>query len=440
MTLDEARTLLETHGIHTVECAFPDTQGHMRGKRVPTAHFLRSTAEKGFANADAAFYWDVHCELFEMPHYDPAVDIVDMIVIPDLSTLRPITWREGTAICLCNCISEHSRKPIPMDPRHLLRLQVERARALGFEPVVATEIEFYLLDQDWKPLYETVQCYSLAKSGEYEGVISDIRRTVESFGIVVEASNMEYGPAQVEINMGREGAVEVADSTMIFKNIVKEVALRHGYRTTFMAKPFNGASGNGLHLHGSLERDGVNVYAERTDDEVLNNELMRRFVAGLCVHMPEMSLIANPSVNAYKRIEDYSFAPTNVSWGHDNRNVAVRCIPQAGGASRIEYRGAAADANPYLAIAAMLGAGLNGIERSLELPPAAETDAYADSTQTRLPRTLMAAVDVFEQGSFARDVFGPVFAANYAAIARREGQLYDAHVTEWEFKRYAEYA
>ena len=440
MTLVEARRLLEEHGIHTVECAFPDTQGHMRGKRIPTAHFLRSTAEAGFANADAAFYWDVHCELFELPRYNPAVDIVDMIVVPDLSTLRPITWRDGTAICLCDCVTEHGRGPIAMDPRYLLRRQIERARTLGFEPIVATELEFYLLDLEWKPLYETVQCYSLAKSGEYEGVISDIRRTVEAFGIVVEASNMEYGPAQVEINMGHAEALEVADSTMIFKTIVKEVALRHGFRTTFMAKPFNGVSGNGLHLHGSLLRDGVNAYAETTDDDVLQNELMRRFVAGLCTHVVEMSLIANPSVNAYKRIEDYSFAPTNVSWGYDNRNVAIRCIPQVGAATRVEYRACAADANPYLAIAAMLGAGLNGIERSLDLPAAAETDAYADASQAPLPRTLGAAVEAFERGSFATDVFGPVFAENFAGIARRETRLYEAHVTEWEFKRYAEYA
>ena len=169
---------------------------------------------------------------------------------------------------------------------------------------------------------------------------------------------------------------------------MREIARNHGLRATFMAKPFPGVSGNGLHLHHSLTTDGENVFAQGSDDRPLGNASMRHWVAGLATHAAQLALLANPTVNAYKRIEDYSFAPTRVSWGLDNRNVAVRCIPQVGAASRVEYRGGAADANPYLLAAGVLAAGMDGVERELELPPAAEHDAYADERLPLLPRSL----------------------------------------------------
>jgi glutamine synthetase len=167
---------------------------------------------------------------------------------------------------------------------------------------------------------------------------------------------------------------------------------------------------------------------------------MRHWVAGLTTHTAQIALLANPTVNAYKRIEDYSFAPTRVSWGLDNRNVAVRCIPQAGSASRVEFRGGSADANPYLLAAAVLAAGMDGIERELELPPAAEHDAYADERLALLPRTLGAAIEAWEATPFARETFGEPFADNYAALARYDLGLYEAFITDWETQRYREFA
>jgi glutamine synthetase len=435
-----ASSLIAEHDIDTVEVAFSDLQGHLRGKRVPAGFFLDRTAEKGFAQADATFYWSWHCELPELPHYNPASDIVDMIVLPDLATLRPTPWRARTALVMADTISERTHAPHVMDPRNHLRRQVERCRERGFDPVIATEIEFYLLGEDGKPLWEGIQCYSLQKGAEIEHLVSDIRRAIEAYGIVVEASNTEYAPGQVEINMGHGPAIEVCDNTIVFKSVVRELAQRHGLKATFMPKPFAGVAGNGLHLHHSLLRDGENVFATATDDQPLGNASMRHWVAGLATHAAQLALLANPTVNAYKRIEDYSFAPTRVSWALDNRNVAVRCIPGVGAGSRIEYRGGAADANPYLLTAAILAAGMDGVERELELPPAAEDDAYADERLALLPRSLREAVATWHATPFARETFGEGFADDYAALALYDASLYDAAITDWETQRYQEFA
>ncbi len=436
-----AHALIAENDIDTIEVAFADTQGHLRGKRIPATFFLNKTGEKGFAQADASFYWSWHCELPELPHYNPAADIVDMIVVPDLATLKPTPWRERTALCMADCVTEHGRHPVVMDPRHQLRRQVERCQERGFEPVLATEIEFYLTDaESGQPFYDGIQCYSLQRGAEIEHVVGHIRRVIEAFGIVVEASNTEYGPAQVEINFGHGPAIDACDGTVVFKSVVREIARNHGLRATFMAKPFPGVSGNGLHLHHSLVKDGANVFATATDEEPLGNASMRHWVAGLTSHAAQLALLANPTVNAYKRIEDYSFAPTRVCWGLDNRNVAVRCIPQAGAASRVEYRGGSADANPYLLAAAVLAAGMDGVERELALPPEAKADAYADDRLPLLPRSLTAAIADWEATPFARETFGEHFADTYAGLARYDAALYDAAITDWETQRYREFA
>ncbi|HEY3612695.1 MAG TPA: hypothetical protein VGK92_03270, partial [Gaiellales bacterium] len=193
-------------------------------------------------------------------------------------------------------------------------------------------------------------------------------------------------------------------------------------------------------LHHSLVREGANVFSQAVDEQPLGNPTMRHWVAGLATHAAQIALLANPTVNSYKRIEDYSFAPTRVSWGLDNRNVAIRCIPGAGASSRVEFRAGAADANPYLLSAAVLAAGMDGIERELELPPASAKDTYADDRLPRLPRTLSAAVDAWEATPFARETFGERFADDYAALARYDAALYDAAITDWETQRYREFA
>lgn len=438
--VERAREFLEEHGVHTVECMFADTWGIPRGKRVPTRQFLKIAAGTGFAIANVAYTWDPHCFIFPTAFVKDEDGFPDMHAVPDMATLRPSGVREGTAICLCDTIDPATHAPVPLDGRDLLRRAVNRIRARGFEPIVATELEFHLCTPDWEPVYRGVHCYSMAKGAEVEPVVGDIRRALDVVGIGVEACNVEYGPAQVEVNLGYGEAVAVADATMVFKYIVKQVALTHGLRATFMPKPFMGEAGNGLHVHQSLRGpDGKNAFAvEDLAEGAIRSSLMERYLSGLLAHQLALTAIGCPTVNAYKRVEDYSFAPTQVSWGLDHRLVAVRSVVGHGEATRLESRGASADANPYLVIAGLLSAGDDGLEHDLALPPMVDGDPHVDASLERLPTSLGAAVAELERSAFVRQVFGDMFVDTYLAMLQREVDLFSKYVTEWEAERYRE--
>jgi glutamine synthetase len=326
----------------------------------------------------------------------------------------------------------HSPDPVPLDPRHILRTAEERLAKHGYTATVATELEFYLTDADWNPLYPDIQCYSITKGAELEHIMSDIRHRVEEFGIVVEACNTEYGPAQIEVNLRYGSPMDVADNTVLFKYAVKEIARQHGTRATFMAKPFTGQSGNGTHLHISLRRpDGTNAF---DGDE----PLMMRCVAGLLEHQTELCGLGSPTINAYRRFEDYSFAPKYVNWGGDNRGVAIRTVTGHGPATRIEVRTASADANPHLLVAGQLAAVADALDHEYVLPPACAGDGYAPQDRPLMPRSLQAAIDAINAGSLLREAFGDVFVTNTVQLLQHEVDEFSRQVTEWEKTRYME--
>jgi glutamine synthetase len=441
-TIEEAQRLLERDGIHTVECAFPDSWGALRGKRVPASQFPR-VAEKGFALANACYVWDLTCEIFPIAFANPDTGYPDMVAIPDLSTLRPLTWREGTAIVMCDTIDHRTHEPIVLDPRHLLRTVIGRLQSAGYEPIAATELEFYLCTEDWQPVDDIIDCYSIPKGAQFEGVLSDVRRKMESFGIVVEACNMEYGPGQVEVNLGHGPALGVADDTCLFKYAVKEIARQHGLRATFMAKPFPVHSGNGMHVHLSLrDGSGQNAFDVRDLDGggPMTSSLMQRALAGLLAHQTELTAINAPTINAYRRFADYSFAPTAVTWGLDNRQVAVRTLVDSGAATRIEARGGSADSNPPLVLAALLAAVHDGLEHAYPVPPMTEGDAYAPGAGEPLPASLRESIHALEHGRLLRGALGDVFVDNFLDLLRHEVQAFAGQVTEWEKTRYIEVA
>jgi glutamine synthetase len=427
------------HGVHTIESAFPDSWGALRGKRIPASQF-RGIAESGFAISRAAFTWDLLCGIFPTDYANLDTGYPDMIAIPDPATLRRLTWRDGTAFVMCDCVELHGSDPIPVDPRHVLRTAERRLAALGYTATVATELEFYLCDESWTPLYSDIQCYSISKGAELEHIVSDIRRCVEEYGIVVEACNTEYGPAQIEINLGHGAPTQVADNTALFKYAVKEIARRHGARATFMSKPFMGYSGNGAHLHVSLrDKSERNAFAtDDLDDGFIRNALMRRCVAGLLEHQREIAGIASPTINAYRRFEDNSFAPTFVNWGGDNRGVAVRCITGRGPATRIEIRTGSADANPHLLIAAQLAAICDGLEVTYELPPMCNGNGYASQERPSMPRSLEQAVEAMRGGRLLRTTFGDIFVDNLISLLKHEVEEFGKQVTDWEKSRYME--
>lgn len=439
LDLEPVQEFLERENVDTVECMFADTWGIPRGKRLSPEHFLSTARGKGFAMANVVYTWDMHSTIFPTAFVNDTTGYPDMHVKPDLSTLRLAGWRAGTAYCFCNTIDPETDEAIPFDGRAILGRAVQRMQGVGFEPVAATELEFHLLNADWTPFYTGVHCYSMQKGAEVEPVVSEIKRVLEASGILVESWNVEYGPAQVEVNIDHGPPLHVADSTVVLKYVVKQVAAARGLRATFMPKPYISEAGNGLHIHQSLlGPDGQNAFAESDDGPPLRSKLMRRYLTGLLAHQIDLQPINCPTINAYKRVEDYSFAPTQVSWGLDHRLVAVRTVVDQGPATRLECRWGSAEANPYFVLAGCIAAGVDGIEREHELPPMVTGDPHVDASLTRLPTSLHEALPAFERSAFAREVYGEVFVDAYLVMLRHELEQFARHVTDWEFERYRE--
>jgi glutamine synthetase len=439
VNIEAARELLEREQVHTVECMFADTWGIPRGKRLSTKHFYSAAAGTGFAIANVAFTWDMHSFIFPTAFVSDETGYPDMHVVPDLSTLRVAAWKEGTAICICDTIDPETDEATEMDGRAKLRRAVQRIQGHGYDPVAATELEFHLCNADWTPFYTGVHCYSMQKGAQVEPVVSEIKRVLEATGIVVEGWNVEYGPAQVEVNLGHGSPIEIADATVLFKYLVKHIVAAHGLKATFMPKPYIEDAGNGLHIHQSLRgADRRNAFAEVDDEPPLRSKLMRRYLSGLLAHQIELQAVCCPTINSYKRVEDYSFSPTQVSWGLDHRLVGVRSVADFGEATRLECRWASADANPYLVLAGCLAAGADGLVSDLETPPMVTGDPHIDASLTRLPTDLEGALAAFEQSKFIHDTYGQMFADVYVVMLRHELELFARQVTEWERERYRE--
>jgi glutamine synthetase len=434
--LGHVRELCDRHGIHTVECMFADTWGIPRGKRLPVRQFLKSAE---FAMANVCFSWDMQCFIHPTPFVDDTHGYPDLHAKADLSTFRVAGWQEGLAVCVCDTFDIDTHEPVAMDGRNILRRAIARLGAQGYEPMAATELEFHLCRTDWEPVYRGVHCYSIPKIGDVEPVASEICQALEKTGIDVEAYNVEYGPAQVEMNLAYGPALAVADNTMLFKHVVKQVAVRHGLRATFMAKPFAGEAGNGMHVHQSLRgRDGKNAFAAHDAEPPVQSVLMRRALAGLVAHQRDLQAIMNPTINSYKRVSDYSFAPTQVSWGLDHRLVGVRCVVEHGEATRLEARWASADANPYLVLAGCLGAAAEGLEREIELPPMVSGDPHVDAALERLPTTLEGATANFASSAAARKIYGDMLVDTFVVMLRNELAQFAGSITDWERARYQE--
>lgn len=430
--MEELAERIKREGLHTVEIGFADTVGVLRGKRIPARQFIQS-AHAGIPFCTAVLAWDVQCEIFPgvaFASFDNGYP--DLVARPDPSTFRTLPWREGTGIVLADLYSERG-EILEFAPRQLLKRVMTKALQLGYRPKVGAELEFYLLDEKDNPAYDGIQCYSLPNGEALDPALKDIELMLEAAGIEIEASGTEYGPAQAEINLTYGDALAVADATLLFKNAVKQIARRHGLKATFMAKPWENESGSSFHVHQSLwSIDGTtNLFAE---DEALAH----RVLAGLLATASELAALGAPNVNSYKRFQAESFAPTNISWGHDNRTVSARALLDAGSSSRLEQRSGSADANPYLIIAANIAAGLHGIAGELSPSGHVDGNGYAAAEAVSLPSTLGAALDLLAASSVAREAFGDEFVDLYVAIGRHDMDAHHSVVTDWERRRYLE--
>jgi glutamine synthetase len=422
-------------GVDTVELVLGDSAGILRGKRIPAAMWS-DVAEHGVAIANLLFEWSPLCEVRDDAPYSAIPNgIPDIHLTPLLDTLRRVPWRPGAARVLCEA-READGSPVRVDPRDALRRVVRRATELGYEAKTAFEIEFYLLDAaTHRPREDTMQCYSMERGASYEAVLAPIRNLIRAFGIPVEACNTEYAQGQFEVNLRYGEALETADGAIQFRNAVKEIAHQHGWLATFMAKPFDGLSGSGVHIHQSLWREGRNAFS---DEDGRLSEIGRFYLGGLQRHMPALTLLGSPTPNAMKRREDYSFCPTTATWGGDNRTVGIRVIEGRPSAVRIEQRDAAADCNPYLVIAAQIAAGLDGIERRTEPSARCDRDGYADEDAVALARTIPEAVHALRDSAFATEVFDPLLIETFIGFCEFEHRAIHSHVTELERQRYLE--
>jgi glutamine synthetase len=435
MTLDELKADIAAGGIDTVLLAMTDMQGRLQGKRLTAPWFLQSVVDHGAEACNYLLAVDVDMNTvdgYEMSSWERGYG--DFELIPDLDTLARTTWLEGTAMCLAD-IHWHDGRPVAASPRQILRAQLDRLAERGWTAYAGTELEFIVFtdsyEQAWDSGYRKLTPanrynvdYSLLGTARVEPLLRRIRNAMMDAGMVVEDSKGECNFGQHEINFLFADALRAADQHVVYKNAAKEMAAQEGMAITYMAK-YDEREGNSCHIHLSLRG---------TDGEIVFDEeegLFDRFVAGILAGLRDLTLFLAPNVNSYKRYAALSFAPTTVAWGHDNRTCALRVVGHGAG-RRVECRVPGADVNPYLAISALIAAGLHGIDAGLELEPALEGNAYAAGDRPRVPSNLRDARDLFGAGAIARDAFGQEVVDHYLNNARIELEAFDAAVTDWE--------
>ena len=441
LTREELAAAVGSGEIDTVVVAFTDMQGRLLGKRLHAEFFLEEL-EAEHPMEGCNYLLALEMEMDPVPGYEIASwerGYGDFAVVPDLATLRRIPWLEATALVLGD-VTWHDGSPVQPSPRQVLRAQMERAAALGFTPMVGSELEFYLLREtfseahakgyrDLTPSVPYILDYHVLATTYDEPLLRAIRNGMHAAGIRVETSKGEAWPGQQEINFRFADALTMADNHVVYKNGAKEIAFLHGCSLTFMAKPFEDWIGNSCHIHSSLFRDGEAAFA--SDDALFD-----RYLAGQIACAKELAIFFAPTINSYKRYAAGSWAPTTLAWGHDNRTCGYRVVGH-GKARRVETRIPGGDVNPYLAFAALIASGLHGIERELEAPPALEGNAY-ESDAERFPSTLREAVAALEEGTVARAAFGDQVVDHYLNYARTEQAIFDRFVTDWERSRYFE--
>ncbi|HEY1369401.1 MAG TPA: glutamine synthetase family protein [Gaiellaceae bacterium] len=438
LTQEELRGAVEDGSIDTVIAAFTDMQGRLMGKRLHGAFFLEEL-EAGNGVEGCNYLRALDMEMEPVPGYELASwerGYGDFGLAPDLATLRRIPWHEATALVLCDVVW-HDGTPVRPSPRQVLKAQVDRARELGFEPMFGSELEFFLFRESYEearakhfrdltPSVPYILDYHILASSYDEPLLRTMRNAMTGAGLQVEGSKGEAWPGQHEINFRYADAVTAADGHTIYKTGAKEIAHQHGCSITFMAKPDHTWVGSSCHIHSSLWREGENAFAGES-------EVFRRYLAGQIACLRELAVFVAPNVNSYKRYASGSWAPTTLAWGRDNRTCGFRIVGH-GNALRTETRTPGADANPYLVFAALLAAGLHGIEHELELGPAWEGNAY-ESDVERFPSTLREAIAALEQGTMARAALGDDVVDHYLNYARTEQRLFDQAVTCYERER-----
>jgi glutamine synthetase len=445
LSVDELSAEADSGAIDTVVTAFTDMQGRLIGKRIDVSYFLDDVVDHGVEGCNYLLALDM--EMDPVPGYAMAnweKGYGDFGIVPDLATLRRIPWLDRTAMVLCDVV-QHDGSPVSASPRQVLIAQYERAHEMGYTPLFASELEFYLYKQsyaeaherDYRDLTPTIPYildYHILATTMDENVLGPIRRGMQAAGIPVEFSKGEAWYGQHEVNTRYADAVTSADRHTIYKNGVKEIAFQNGVSATFMAKPSEKDIGSSCHIHSSLVDAGGGRSAFVAGDGSEETDAFRHYLGGMRARIRELALLIAPTVNSYKRYATESWAPTSISWGRDNRTCGFRVVGH-GQSRRAECRIPGADANPYLGYAALLAAGLDGISNRTDPGPELVGNAYAEAAAEPFPSTLREAVDLWEASEFARAAFGNEVWSHYLNYGRTEQRLFDEVVTDYERRR-----
>jgi glutamine synthetase len=452
LSLEALRQAISQGECDTILTVFPDMYGRLVGKRVTASFFLDQVAEKGIHVCDYLLACDM--EMDPVPGYKLTsweTGYGDFHCVPDLSTLRRASWLPKTAIVLCDLYDEKRHAPVEVAPRRMLQRQLERAQEKGLRIFSGVEIELYVFNETYESAnaknYQNlstagnyIEDYHILQGTKEEPVVGAIRSALESSGVPVEFSKGEWGPGQQEINLRFSEALEQADRNALYKHVAKEVAYHQGRAVTFMAKWDEKQAGSGMHVHLSLwdsEAKQSLCPGEEPMAHLRVSRMFRHFVGGWIAHAREITALYAPYVASYKRFQSGSFAPTGIAWSFDNRTAGFRMVG-SGNSLRIECRIPGADANPYLAIAASLAAGLDGIEKEIEPPDIFEGDIYQAKDLPHVPATLNEAIREFEQSTFVRESFGAEVQEHYLHFFKTEQRKFDEVVTDWEKRRFFE--
>ncbi|WP_159948430.1 glutamine synthetase family protein [Rhizobium sp. 18065] len=432
--------------IDTVLACQVDMQGRLMGKRFQAEFFVES-AYKETHSCNYLLATDMEMETvsgYKATSWEKGYG--DYTMKPDLSTLRRTPWLEGTALVLCDMLDHHTHEEVPHSPRAILKKQVKRLEAMGMKPFMATELEFFLFDQS----YETAQAsgyrnlklasgynedYHIFQTTKEEGVMRAIRKGLQGAGIPVENSKGEASAGQEEINVRYADALTMADRHVIIKNGCKEIAWAQGKAITFLAKWHYTAAGSSSHIHQSLwSLDGKPLFFDDKGEYGMS-ELMKHYMAGLLSHASEITYFLAPYINSYKRFMAGTFAPTKAIWSKDNRTAGYRLCGEDTKAIRVECRVGGSDLNPYLAMAALIAAGIDGIEKKMALESAFTGDAYGATDVREIPRTLRSATEELTKSAMLREAFGDDVIDHYVRAAEWEQEEYDRRITDWEVAR-----
>lgn len=463
MNLQQLKAQVRSGAIDTVLVAVPDPFGRLVGKRFRAEVFLNSVVKHGTHGCN--YLLTVNLEMdpldgFKIASWEKGFG--DFGLRPDLDTIRMLPWQRAAALVLCDHVKPDGSL-VAEAPRSVLRRQLQRLAAKGFTCFCASELEFYLFNQsyhaafssgyrDLQPSSDYRIDYHLMQPTRDEELMRAIRNGMTDARVPIESSKGEWSRGQHEINFIYAEPLPMADLHVLFKQGVKEIADQFGKSVSFMAKYAPGEAGNSCHLHMSLWKNGRNLFAEessrgiapgakgrggRASRDFPGSRLFAQFLGGLLKYSPELCLLFAPTINSYKRYQPGSWAPTRMAWALDNRTVGFRVVGE-GKSFRVENRMPGADANPYLAFAAMLAAGLAGLEKKLDCPPQYEGNAYVDPALARLPATLPDATNVFSRSTLAREAFGTDVVEFYTHHARLETEAFNNAVTDWEKVRYFE--